>query len=175
MKESSGSKWDEAVQRQEQSVRRRADVMLGDSSHDWLRTPMMQRTLVVAYTAVAVTMVVFWFRTWEVPAIAMMAVWALLLLALRISVRSQADLPDYVLDERQRRERDRVYLDAFRVVAAGVFFAAMVLLVVVVGRESGDDSAVTIGYGAATGTVWGVAALVFGAPSAALALRQAGR
>jgi hypothetical protein len=106
-----------------------------------------------------------------VAAVGALAVWLVALLALRISVRTQADLPDYVLHERQRAERNQSYVDAFRL-TAGVFFlgAAIAFWYVVF-----TDGHIRINYRSASALFWGTTAFLAGAPSLALALHQSSR
>ncbi len=75
MNTDSPSKWDEAIERKEAIVRRRAKVLLDDSSHDWLRTQRARRTLVVLYVTVTIAMGVLWVVSWDIPALLTMGAW----------------------------------------------------------------------------------------------------
>jgi hypothetical protein len=171
MKTKSQHRYHTAIERKEEAVRKRAKVLLDDTSHDWLRTPSTQRSIVGLYVLIIAAMTAVWLYASPLAAIGALTVWLIALLALRISVRTQADLPDYVLDERQRAERNQSYVDAFRVVA-GVFFlgAAIAFWYVVF-----TDAYIGINYRSASALFWGITAFLAGAPSLALALRQSSR
>jgi hypothetical protein len=167
------TKWQIRTETTEQHVRRRADLLLNDDTHNWLRTSRSRRAIVVLYVASTVGMVWLWAKSFEPAALLATLVWGVLLVALRLSVRSQADLPDYVLDERQRAERDRSYLSAYRLVAGSAVCCAAVGLLVVVARD-GDNGEISLGYGPMTALFWGTFSVVVAAPSLALATRQQG-
>jgi hypothetical protein len=92
---------------------------------------------------------------WLVP------LWLAAFWALRRSVRSRADLPDTVLDEREVAQRDRVYLHAYQ----GLATAA--LLIVFVLTLHGDRSTLT--YEELSAATWFLLGLSLGLPSAILA------
>jgi hypothetical protein len=64
-------------------------------------------------------------------------------MALRVSVRTVADLPDRFLDERQRALRDRAYLGAFQIYGFVVGSLATVILVGFVMAQENDQVTVT--------------------------------
>lgn len=99
-----------------------AERVLTDTTFDRLRSPRaLLLLLVVAYVVATVAMRLVWGSLAGVLSIfPCLAVFLLL----RVAVRSQADLPDEVLDERMRAERDSVYVGAFRLVSSVVFLAA---------------------------------------------------
>jgi hypothetical protein len=160
-------------ERNQDEVRRRADRLLEDEQFDALRSPPARRALAVVYVVVSSAMVVFWLAG-PVIGVLGLAVWAVAFVALRVSVRSLADMPDYVLDERMRRERDTTYLGAFRLVSAVLGVAVAVLFVKVIVADANDETTVlTVSTGAANAVFWAVFALVLGAPSLAMAWRRA--
>jgi hypothetical protein len=170
----SKSKMQKAIERQKEIVMQRADLMMSDTSHDWLRTPMAQRLVVLFYLGSATVMTFLWLST---PIIfGLLATLATLvgLIALRSSVRTQADLPDYVLDERQLEERNECYVNAFRLVSGALFTFTAIALGVTILKEP-SQGYIRIGYTEANAIFWAVAALVAGAPSMALAMRQSSR
>jgi hypothetical protein len=171
----SKTKWDAATERQEEQIRRRSDRLFNDTTFDWLRTPLARQVLVAVYIIAASSAVIAWWLNREIVGVSLLIVWFVLLLALRISVRTEADLPDYVLDERQRAERDQSMVTAYRATAGVVFFGTATALIAVVARNQNGAGEITLGYGATTGIFWGAAALLFGAPSIALALQQSHR
>ena len=54
------SKMEEAIERKEALVQKRANTMLNDTSHDWLRTPAAQRITAVVYVLSAALMTILW-------------------------------------------------------------------------------------------------------------------
>ena len=92
---------------------------------------------------------------WLVP------LWLAAFWALRRSVRSQADLPDTALDERQVAQRDRVYLHAYQ----GLATATLLLLITL--TIHGDRSTLT--YQELSAATWFLLGLSLGLPSAILA------
>jgi hypothetical protein len=91
-------------------------------------------------------------------------------LLLRVAVRSQADLPDEVLDERMRAERDRVYVGAFRLVTSVVFLGANAALIAVAFRD--ENATITFDYNSVSAFYWTLLSLILGAPSLVLALSR---
>ncbi len=167
-----GERWRTASERNEAEVRRRTDRLLDDDRFDALRGSTARRVVAVAYVLVSAAMVVSWFGG-TIAGVVGLAAWAVAFVALRLSVRSMADLPDYVLDERMRRERDMTYVSAFRLVSAVLGIAVSVLFVKVVVADANDETTVlTVSAGAANALFWGVFALVLGAPSLAMAWRR---
>jgi succinate dehydrogenase hydrophobic anchor subunit len=106
------SLWRSLRAKTELSVQRHADELMHDTHWDWLRGLQARRTLVVvlAVSLVATGILFIIGGSWGfAPLVASGVVF----IALRISVRSVADLPDELLDERQVRVRDRAYRGAF--------------------------------------------------------------
>jgi hypothetical protein len=164
------SRWSTAAERNRQTVAENAERILSDTKYDGLRTPNALRSLVVAYAATTVAIPIAWLTGGAIAGIlAVLAATAVFLL-LRVAVRSLADLPDHVLDERMRRDRDQVYVDAFRLVSTVVFVAANLALVPV---AFSDDATLTFDYHDVSAAYWTLLAVILGAPSVVLALRRA--
>lgn len=167
-----GQRWRSAAERNELEVQRRADQMFEDERFDALRGPMARRVVAGTYVVVSVVMIASWFGG-AIAGVLGLALWGVAFLGLRLSVRSLADMPDHVLDERMRRERDVTYLSAFRMVSAVLGIAVAVLFMKVVVADANDEETVlTVSTDAANAMFWGVFALVLGAPSLALAWRR---
>jgi hypothetical protein len=167
-----GQRWKQATERNKDEVQRRADRQFEDEHFDLLRGPTARRAVAGTYVFVSLAMVASWFGG-TIAGVGGLAVWGVAFVALRLSVRSLADMPDYVLDERMRRERDTTYISAFRMVSSVVGIAVAVLFVKVVVADANDESTVLIvNTDAANAMFWGVFALVLGAPSLAMAWRR---
>ncbi|MFN0089030.1 MAG: hypothetical protein ACKVWR_02005 [Acidimicrobiales bacterium] len=146
--------------------------MLDDTSYDRLRTPRALRAVAAVYVSVTVAVPLCWILGGSI--VGVLAVFGVVgvYLWLRVAVRSAADLPDHVLDERMRRDRDSVYVDAFRLVAIVVFLGANAALLPV---AFSDRATIEFGYEEVSAVYWTVFALLLGAPSLVLAVRQSRR
>ena len=165
-------RWKSAAERNELEVQRRAERQFDDERFDVLRGPTARRIVAGAYVAVGLGMAASWLGG-TIAGVAGLAGWAAAFVALRLSVRSLADMPDHVLDERMRRERDTTYVSAFRLVSAVLGIAVAALFVKVVVADANDEQTVlTVSVDAANAMFWGVFALVLGAPSLAMAWRR---
>lgn len=107
-----------------QRSRRTPNVSLPTPTYDRFRSSRALLVLVVLYVLTTVAMPVCWLVWGAIAGITSFLPWLVVFLLLRVAVRSQADLPDDVLDERLRSERDSVYVDAYRLVASVVFLRA---------------------------------------------------
>lgn len=164
------SRWSQAAERRRDAVATNAERVLTDTTYDRLRTPRALTLLVVAYVLTAIAIPVCWLAWGSLAGVASILIWGVPFLLLRVAVRSQADLPDEVLDERMLSERDSVYVAAYRLVASVVFVAANVALVAV---AFGDETtSITFDYESVSAFYWPLLALILGAPSVVLALRQ---
>jgi hypothetical protein len=164
------SRWNKIAERNRETVAKNAERVLADTAYDRFRSPRALVALVVAYVATTVVMTVCWLAWGTIAGVAAFAPWLAAFLLLRVAVRSQADLPDEVLDERMRAERDSVYVDAFRLVASVVFIAANVALAAV---AFGDEhTSMTFDYHDVSAVYWALFSLLLGAPSLVLAMRK---
>ncbi len=168
-------RWQAAAERNRKAANRNAKQLLDDTRYDQLRTPAAQRSIVAIYVLVTVGIVVVWATAplgWPLLA---MAAWFPAFIALRLSVRAQADLPDEVLDERQRAEREAAYVGAFRLVAGVTIVAASVALFAASVRDANDNPPIALTYASMSAVFWGLFSLLLGAPSMVMALRQSAR
>jgi multisubunit Na+/H+ antiporter MnhB subunit len=129
--------------------------------------------LIVAYAGITLAMTMLWLTAGTPGGVAGILAWIPVFLTLRIAVRTQADLPDAVLDERMRAARDRAYLDAFRLTAGVVFGAACVLFVAVAFRP--QPATIAFQYDQASAIFWALFSLIVGAPSLAMAWHESAR
>jgi hypothetical protein len=164
------SRWSQTKERNRAAVAQNAERVLSDTTYDRFRSPRALFVLVVLYVITTVLMPVCWLAWGAIAGIASFVPWLVVFLLLRVAVRSQADLPDEVLDERMRSERDSVYVDAYRLVAAVVFLGANAALIAV---EFGDgNESITFDTDAVNAVYWTLFSLLLGAPSLVLAIRQ---
>jgi hypothetical protein len=94
--------------------------------------------------------------------------------ALRVSVRTVADLPDRFLDERQRAIRDRAYLNAYRIYAWIICGFSTVGLVAFILVSESDTVTLTITWNQAVGGVLFVLIVASVLPSMVVAWRDSG-
>jgi hypothetical protein len=152
MKESSMSRWTQVAERNRAAVAQNAERVLADTHYDRLRSPRALRALAIAYTATTIAMPICWLKWGSIAGVVSIFPCLVASLLLRVAVRSQADLPDEVLDERMRAERDSVYVGAFRLVASVVFLGANAALIAV---AFGDEHAtITFDYNSVSAAFW---------------------
>ena len=163
------SRWSQAAERNRAYVAANAEQVLSDTRYDRFRTDGALLWLVVAYVITTAVIPVCWIRWGTMGGVLSLAPWGAVFLLTRVAVRSQADLPDEVLDERMRRERDRVYVDTFRLVSSVVFVAVNVALAAVAFRD--EDATITFDYDSVSAVFWTTFALLLGAPSVVMALQ----
>lgn len=167
------SRWSQAAERRRDAVATNAERVLADTSYDRFRTPRALNLLVVAYVLSTVAIPVCWLVWGSLAGVASILIWVAPFLLLRVAVRSQADLPDEVLDERMLSERNSVYVDAYRLVVSVVFVAANVALAAVAFGD--EDTSITFDFESVSAFYWPLFALILGAPSIVLARRQSHR
>jgi hypothetical protein len=105
---------------------------LADSKWDWLRTPRgLGVVIALAVFMIFVAPVIVWFVDdgfGVIPLVMVAGVFAAWFL-LRRAVRLVADAPDEALDERLVAIRNRIYLSAYRALAAVLGFLGVGILV----------------------------------------------
>jgi hypothetical protein len=164
------SRFERAMDKQRDAMNRNARGVLDDTQYDRFRTPRALGLLVAADVAVTIAIFVLWWWVGSIAGVAAVIAWIGVYLLLRMAVRSQADLPDEVLDERMRRERDQVYVVAYRAVSGVVFLGANALFISVAFTDPGTT--VSFDYERVSAIYWTYFAVMTAAPSVALALRQ---
>lgn len=162
------SRWSSAAERNRRMVAENAERVLNDTKYDALRTRVGLRGLAVAYVAVTVAIPVCWLAWGGVAGIIAVLVGVVVYLLLRVAVRALADLPDHVLDERMRRDRDSVYLQAYRISSVVVFLAANAAFIAVAFDEG---ATITLDYHSVSAIYWTLLAVILGVPSVVLATR----
>ncbi|MFN7149305.1 MAG: hypothetical protein ACK4V6_07470 [Microthrixaceae bacterium] len=164
------SRRNQATQRNRAAVAQNAERLLADTNYDWLRTSRALLALVVMYVVSTVAMSVCWLAWGSIAGISSVVLWLSVFLLLRVAVRSQADLPDEMLDERMRSERDSVYVGAYRLVASTVSLGATAALIAV--EFGSGDGSITFNFDSMSAVFWTLFSLVLGAPSLVLAISQ---
>jgi hypothetical protein len=164
------SRWSQIAERNRATVAQNAERVLADTTYDRLRRPRALRALIVAYVVTTVAMPICWLAWGSLAGVLSILPCIAAFLLLRVAVRSQADLPDEVLDERMRAERDRVYVGAYRLASTAILLAANAAFVVV--AFGGDDSTITFDYDSVSAVYWTLLSLLLGAPSLVLAVRR---
>ena len=166
------SRWSQVAERNRATVARNAERVLADTAYDRLRSPRALLALVVAYVATTVAIPICWLAWGSVAGVVSVVACLAAFLLLRVAVRSQADLPDEVLDERMRSERDSVYVGAFRLSSSVIMLAANAAFIAVAFGD--ENSSITFDFNSMSAVYWTLLSLLLGAPSMVLALRGRG-
>lgn len=164
------SRWNRVAERNRAARAQNAERVLADTTYDRLRSPRALLALVVAYVAATIAMPICWLVWGAIAGVASALVCLAAFLLLRVAVRSQADLPDEVLDERMRAERDSVYIGAYRLVASVVLLAVNAAFIAVAFGD--EQSSITFDYNAVNAVYATLLSLLLGAPSLVLATRK---
>lgn len=161
-------------ERKDAYLERKVERIQRDQRLQWLRTMTARRALVVLSALLTIGVVPAFVLGGSTVGILTTAAgfgsWWLL----RRSVRLVADLPDRFLDERQRKQRDRAYFDAFRIYASLIGGLATLALIGFVVAQVNDEVSITITWQEAIGTTLFVLLLSTVLPSMALAWREVG-
>jgi 4-hydroxybenzoate polyprenyltransferase len=165
------SAWRRQRAQAESSTERRAGHLMHDTHWDWLRSLRARRTLVVVLAAslVATAALFISVGSWGFVALVVSGV---LFVGLRISVRSVADLPDELLDERQSRIRDRAYRGSF-ISLSGVLISALAVgfiwVIATATDVNNDTTRLAIDENDAFGVFWFAIGLCLALPSMSVA------
>lgn len=163
----------ERKQAREQAMERRVEQQMTDTRFNGLRGRTGRRALVAAMAVAIVVGPVAWLVGGSVWGILSVILSAALWWALQISVRTVADLPEEYLDERQRRVRDRAYVEAYRIFAGLMVLGASAGLVafIVLGQDP-DTWSIALTWDAVSAIFWAVMASALALPSMVLAVRE---
>lgn len=157
----------------EEVFRRRVETMMRDQSYDRLRTRqaryLLAGTLLVGLAAAPVAFLLG--GSWA--GLPVVLACAMLWLALRISLRLVADLPEEYLDERQARIRNRAHVEAYQwLTAVAVLTSAAGLLAFIIQGKDPDADTVALSWDQASALFCFVTALALTLPSIVVALRD---
>lgn len=158
-------------------VRASVQSMLNDSRFNRLRTPRARRALAMFGAAAVAVSAASWLISDQVSSGYTIIGLTLFFLAwwmLRVSVRLVADAPDETLDERMIAERDRVYLEAYRLVAGAVAVVGIVAMAAFIVSDAGTSGApsVNLRWGQMMAGLWFLIGVCGIAPSAVMAWRM---
>jgi len=157
--------------------------MMQDTKWDAIRTSRAQKLLVVlGVLSLIIAPIVFWIEDFIQPGFGVLAIIPIFLIwwLLRISVRLVADAPDEYLDEFQVRQRDRTYLNSFRILAGIVSALAVSLMVIAIAtdfqsQEGVDYYRFELTFGQINSIIWTVLGSAILVPNLVLAWNQAKR
>ena len=161
-------------------VAKNIDQVMRDTKWDAVRTSRAQRLLVVLGALSLIgSPILFWFEEFIKPGIGILSVLPIFLIwwLLRISVRLVADAPDEYLDELQIQQRDRTYLQSFRVLAALVSALAVALMIITISKDVSTIGNVeyynfTLTFGQINAVVWAILGSTILVPNMVLAWNQ---
>jgi hypothetical protein len=161
-------------ERKEADLERKVERVQHDHKFQWLRTRSARRILVILSALLCVGIIPGFALGGALIGVLVALAAGVSWWALRISVRTIADLPDRFLDERQRAIRDRAYLNAYRIFASifgGLGTLGLVIFVLV---SENDAVTLTTTWNQAIGGVMFVLVVASALPSMVLAWGDSG-
>lgn len=160
-------------ERHDARVAAHADRVLSETRFARLRTRRARLAIVTLELVLILATPVVWLTVGSIAGLAVVVVAIGGLWVLRRSVRVIADLPDDVLDERQRRRRDSMYVEAYRWFAGVIVIAASAGLVAFIVNADADDRwTVTLTWDLVMGGFWTIWLLTVAMPSMVVALHE---
>lgn len=161
-------------ERKEADLERKVERTQTDQRFQWLRTRGARRAVVVVSALLLIALIPGYAQAGSlIGTIILIATWVSWV-ALRVSVRTVADLPDRFLDERQRMLRDRAYVGAFRIYASIVGGLTTVGLIAFIVVQENDQVTLTTTWPQAFGLAIFVITLPILLPSMVVAWRDPG-
>ena len=161
-------------ERKEADLERKVERVQHDHKFQWLRTRSARRILVILSALLCVGIIPGFALGGALIGVLVALAAGVSWWALRISVRTIADLPDRFLDERQRAIRDRAYLNAYRIFASIVGGLGTLGLVIFVLVSENDAVTLTTTWNQAIGGVMFVLVVASALPSMVLAWGDSG-
>lgn len=161
-------------ERKEADTERKVERVQNDQRFQWMRSRRIRRILVIISSLLCVGIIPAFAQVGSIAGTVVTIVAALSWWALRVSVRTVADLPDRFLDERQRAIRDRAYLSAYRIYASIISGLATLGLVIFVFVSENDAVTLTTTWNQAIGAVLFVLVIASVLPSMVVAWQDAG-
>jgi len=162
-----------ARERNAAALSARVDALMSDTRYARLRSRRARVILVVLLAVTLAAQPAVWYVGGIVIGLAAVLVAFALWVALRLSVRVIADLPDEYLDERQRALRNAAYLESYRVLGALVTVAVLAMLLgIVFAGDGGERVALTVTFTGVMGIFWLVEGAALALPSMVFALRD---
>ncbi len=161
-------------ERKEADLERKVERLQRDQKFQWMRSRNARRVLVIVSALFCVGIIPAFAQGGVVVGIVVTIAAAASWWALRISVRTIADLPDRFLDERQRAIRDHAYLNAYRIFVSIIGGLATIGLVIFVLVSENDAVTLTTTWNQAMGGVMFVLVLASVLPSMVVAWSDAG-
>lgn len=157
------------------------ELVMRDTKWNALRTAKVQKLLVVLGTlSLGASPLIFWFEDYIKPGIGILSVLPIFIVwwLLRLSVRLVADAPDEYLDELQIKQRDRTYLQSFRILALIVTLLAVALMVITISKDVITRGNVelyefTLTFGQVNSIIWSILGPTILIPNLVLAWRNA--
>ena len=161
-------------ERKEADLERKVDRLQHDHKFQWLRTRSVRRTLVIISALLCIGIIPGFAQGGAIAGVLVAIAAALSWWALRISVRTIADLPDRFLDERQRAIRNRAYVNAYLIYAWIIGGIATIGLVIFVLVSENDAVTLTTTWNQALGGVLFITILASALPSMVVAWQESG-
>jgi len=161
-------------ERKEADTERKVERIQRDQRFQWLRSRTARRILVIISALLCVGIIPGFAQGGSSVGIVVTIAAALSWWALRVSVRTVADLPDRFLDERQRAIRNRAYVSAYRIYASIIGGLATIGLVAFILVSENDAVTLTTTWNQAIGGVLFVLVIASALPSMVVAWQDTG-
>ena len=161
-------------ERKEADLERKVERIQDDHKFQWMRSRNARRVLVIVSALLFIGIIPGFAQGGAIVGAVVTIAAALSWWALRISVRTIADLPDRFLDERQRAIRNRAYFNAYLIYAWIIGGIATIGLVIFVLVSENDAVTLTTTWNQAMGGVLFVTILASALPSMVVAWLEAG-
>lgn len=156
-------------ERKEADMERKVERLQHDQKFQLMRSRNARRILVIVSALLCVGIIPGFAQGGAIVGAVVTIATALSWWALRISVRTIADLPDRFLDERQRAIRNRAYVNAYRIYAWIIGGIATIGLVIFILVSENDVVTLTTTWNQALGGVLSILILASVLPSMVVA------
>ncbi|MCY7412807.1 MAG: hypothetical protein LH471_07200 [Salinibacterium sp.] len=158
--------------RNQKPLEQQDGAVLRNTHWDWLGTRRSRIALVVLMGLALIANAAAWLLLPGLVAFGFLALAIAVWWALHLSVRAVADLPKKHVRERQNRERDRAYVDAYPWLVGVILSATTVGLMLFLLASTDDQWTVTFTLGSVMAAFWSFQGLALALPSMVLALRE---
>ena len=154
-----------------QKLEERIARLQNDTSFDWARKPVVQKSIAVA-TALAALATPVGFLYGSITGVAVAAVMFVGYFLLRAATRGVAELPNRYLDERELALRNATYVKAYQTAATLVAGLATFMLIYAISIDVADEKfAIELGFDQIQAVVWLFLGPITVIPTVTLALK----
>ncbi|MEY2674495.1 MAG: hypothetical protein RLZZ514_1060 [Actinomycetota bacterium] len=154
-----------------QKLEERIARLQNDTSFDWARKPVVQKSIAIA-TALAALATPVGFLYGSITGVAVAAVMFVGYFILRAATRGVAELPNRYLDERELALRNATYVKAYQTAVTLVAALAVVMFIYAISIDIADEKfAIELGFDQIQAVVWLFLGPITVIPTVTLALK----